>query len=1038
MATLGASDHQDPSLSSSPSPHSAHPSASSNDPSALNSNASSLMPPDPNRSRSSSSSKALLTRALSEAQAAVQLDNAYDIPAALDAYQRAVDLLSQVMEASTSADEQERLRIIHDSYLFRIHLLSSPPTPAPIESSVPSDEGALLSPTHLPLQQQQMALSFLPQSPPPRQPLPQPPSRQLDQIRSPGSSALASTAPASSSNIIAPLQPKGHVSENVQGATPPSRRAKKHIPAPLQPSSYGILPPPEPKTPRLRSDSTSVNDHGNVASPGHTRHHVRSHTGGSAHRVTGDIVSAAEQLQAQSQQRMHRVKSREHLGIPMNSAPTTPLPPTPTALGPPPSSPPPVPTPAPGSVSVSSSSISPPSIPPIPSLGANQTSLASLGPQPLTSQSPRAPPPSQTPVSLVSPPASPANAIRRGSPLAAPPTSSSLGQQLNQNQNQQQQQLSSPAPPPSQAAPASQKSFLSTPENSPEENTNDVDHGRFSEENPVTDDWLPDLSSKSLSATEESLDHASEDPYPRDKALLKGLNIENHSEQSQPQVAQTGSTEQEGQKLVESTPTAPVQQPQPQQQQQISQHQRSASQSSALSAHQPVVSQSSRSPLSGPMYSFQAGASSISSLHALDNPSYKRISDSARSIKEGSSLARSSGASVTTNGPAPVGSPSSQSSASSPQPTRPDMLRHHSSFSKLGGSNSTSPTLDKPWSPSMSGANQPTLGGSTLFDVIAEDPFAGMGFPLPPPFVEPPPVDPYMRCFWLIRKLEQTMTTGGFLTKRMYVPRAIWYQSLVRLPAADTKMSACQSLTTLLNKMTTQSQKGHLNLLVDSGGGSEGDADRKAILKELEALETAALQVQVKLSKKLSFIHRPGKSGTPLTIATNQGYTEDLQGPVTSGTASIYGAASIYNGNGSFDWLGNDEPPMPTSSGNTAQEKAKKGGVSVGGSAPDAGGLKSQWKSFSKSVQKSIGNDKVEDTSSYTESVVKLFQASYILESMLRHYNALSPFQTHIQIVNRLRRLCDVLNLVICAFVVRDLGELMGKYVKRVGAWVAD
>ncbi|KAG0262427.1 hypothetical protein BG011_010144, partial [Mortierella polycephala] len=594
----------------------------------------------------------------------------------------------------------------------------------------------------------------------------------------------------------------------------------------------------------------------------------------------------------------------------------------------------------------------------------------------------------------------------------------------------QQQQQPSPAPPPNQAAPAPQKSFLSTPENSPEENSNDAVHDKFYDENPVTDDWLPNLSSKSLSATEESLDHASEDPYPRDKVPLKGLNIENQSEQSQPQVAQTGSTGQEDQKPVESTSTAPVQQ------QQIPQHHRSASQSSTLSAHQLAASQSSRSPLSGPMYSFQAGTSSISSLHALDNPSYKRISDSARSIKEGSSLARSSGGSVTTNGSALAGSPPPQSSTSSPQPTRPAMLRHHSSFSKLGGANSTSPTMDKPWSPSMSGASQSTLGGSTLFDVIAEDPFAGMGFPLPPPFVEPPPADPYMRCFWLIRKLEQTMTTGGFLTKRMYVPRAIWYQSLVRLPAADTKMSTCQSLAMLLNKMATQSQKGHLNLLVESGGGSEGDADRKAILKELETLETVALQVQVKLSKKLSFIHRPGKNGTPLTIATNQGYTEDLQGPVTGGNASIYGAASTHNG--SFDWLGNDEPPMPTSSGITAQEKAKKGGVSVGGSAPDAGGLKSQWKSFSKSVQKSIGSDKVEDTSSYTESVVKLFQASYILESMLRHYNALSPFQTHIQIVNRLRRLCDVLNLVICAFVVRDLGELMGKYVKRVGAWVAD
>lgn len=70
--------------------------------------------------------------------------------------------------------------------------------------------------------------------------------------------------------------------------------------------------------------------------------------------------------------------------------------------------------------------------------------------------------------------------------------------------------------------------------------------------------------------------------------------------------------------------------------------------------------------------------------------------------------------------------------------------------------------------------------------------------------------------------------------------------------------------------------------------------------------------------------------------------------------------------------------------------------------------------------------------------MIRLFQASYFLEAMLRHYSALTPFGTQLQIVNKIRRLADVLNQVICAFVVRDMGELMAKYMKRVGAWVAD
>ncbi|KAF9956974.1 hypothetical protein BGZ72_002297 [Mortierella alpina] len=68
--------------------------------------------PTSDRPKSSSSAKALLMKALLEAQAAVQMDNEGDIDGALEAYNRAVALLSKVMEASSSADEQERLRAI--------------------------------------------------------------------------------------------------------------------------------------------------------------------------------------------------------------------------------------------------------------------------------------------------------------------------------------------------------------------------------------------------------------------------------------------------------------------------------------------------------------------------------------------------------------------------------------------------------------------------------------------------------------------------------------------------------------------------------------------------------------------------------------------------------------------------------------------------------------------------------------------------------------------------------------------------------------
>ncbi|KAF9428931.1 hypothetical protein BGZ94_000426 [Podila epigama] len=975
--------------------------------------------------------------ALLEAQSAVQLDNANDIVAALEAYGRAVHLLSKVMEASSSPDEQERLRTIHDSYLFRIHLLSTPPSHAPAttatvdttgttgdsatgESGTTGTIGTVSEQSHSHVVAQiapaQTHSASIPPPPHPHQPLPPPPQRPAD-----------APPPA------------------------PTRRVKKSAPTPLPLHGGPILPPSEPRTPRHRSDSISAPDSG--PEPPRVRHHTRSHTGGSTHRsVTSDLGSVTEQGQAHAAQQQRipgvpKVRSRDHLGVPIHSAPTTPLPPTPV-----------IPT---GSVTGSGATSPSTSNPPTPNMTGSQTFMASLAANPPTSPPPRTPLP-HVPSSLASPPASPAHATRRTMPSAPapppyPPPSSSASASISQQQAPPTTPMPLLPPMPAHPPPLPTQSSMSQPHLSGTPNTqaksplsppapihsisnanvpeSDDIHliqtitSNFYEDDLISDEWLPDLSSsKGHLSFENQGDKLSDDPLPRNRvpstASFSGSQLDQLA-------SDTRTLSLSGTDAGETTMN-----PQPQfKQQQQQQHQRSFSQSSILSVHmqqpqQPSNNQASKSPLSGPMYSFHQGSGSMSSLHALDNsPSQaKRISDSARSIKEGSPLARTAAtanAGASTNG------------SSTPTPTRPSLLHQHSSsklsttVSNTSMSTTASPTMDKSWSPNLNGGHT-TQGGMTLFDVISDDPFGGMSFPLPPPFVDPPPTDTHLRCFWLMHKLEQTMMTGGFLTKRMFVPRAIWYQSLVRLPAADAKISALQTLTTLFSKFMTTSRAMHVNLMAEAG--PEGDKDRTTIVKELDQMETAANQVQAKLSKKLSFIHRPGKSGSPLTVGTNQGYHEDMQGPPTNGgggTPSIYGASSIYGSN-SFDWSGQEEPPMPnqtttTSMSPSGAEKKKGGGVSVGSAGTDAsGGLKSQWKSFSKSVQKSM------------EAVIRLFQASYFLESMMRHYMTLTPFGSQLQILNKLRRLTDVLNQAICAFVVRDMGELMGKYVKRVSAWVSE
>lgn len=79
-----------------------------------------------------------------------------------------------------------------------------------------------------------------------------------------------------------------------------------------------------------------------------------------------------------------------------------------------------------------------------------------------------------------------------------------------------------------------------------------------------------------------------------------------------------------------------------------------------------------------------------------------------------------------------------------------------------------------------------------------------------------------------------------------------------------------------------------------------------------------------------------------------------------------------------------------------------------------------------------------EDTSVYTETIMHLFQSSYVLESMLKHYDSLAPFQTHLQLINKLRRLIEFLYFVVCPFVLQDLQELVPKYLKQISLSVTE
>ena len=246
------------------------------------------------------------------------------------------------------------------------------------------------------------------------------------------------------------------------------------------------------------------------------------------------------------------------------------------------------------------------------------------------------------------------------------------------------------------------------------------------------------------------------------------------------------------------------------------------------------------------------------------------------------------------------------------------------------------------------------------------------------------------------------MTSGGFLSQRLYVPKLIWHQKAsVRLPAIEAKIQACNTLSQFLDRLVAQSQSGKLVLLVEIGGHVEKlEQERQKVLKELETFEQVTLDQWTKLSKKMSFIVRPGKgpggapgAGANGMSANNAGYR-----PMHHYQHGDYQYTPYHqhrpphhhqdDSGGPYDWLKNDDPVSvilkPESMSPTSSGTMSGGAMSAGlmtsstltsSSISDKGGsgannvnnsnkratsdLMSQWKSFSKTVQKAVVNEKM-------------------------------------------------------------------------------
>ncbi|CAG8524805.1 625_t:CDS:2 [Acaulospora colombiana] len=120
---------------------------------------------------------------------------------------------------------------------------------------------------------------------------------------------------------------------------------------------------------------------------------------------------------------------------------------------------------------------------------------------------------------------------------------------------------------------------------------------------------------------------------------------------------------------------------------------------------------------------------------------------------------------------------------------------------------------------------------------------------------EPPPKDIHLRPFWLMRLLERTMTTGGYLTPKLYIPCNLWLQGHAKLTAIDTKISSCDVVLNCLIRLSKTSIDDIANLS-----------------RELEGIESIIEGLQNSLARKLSYVESTnGKSRQSTSSLMNWG-----------------------------------------------------------------------------------------------------------------------------------------------------------------------
>ncbi|EPS44258.1 hypothetical protein H072_1769 [Dactylellina haptotyla CBS 200.50] len=324
-----------------------------------------------------------------------------------------------------------------------------------------------------------------------------------------------------------------------------------------------------------------------------------------------------------------------------------------------------------------------------------------------------------------------------------------------------------------------------------------------------------------------------------------------------------------------------------------------------------------------------------------------------------------------------------------------------------------------------SGTGLPT-GGFHLFDNRIHSPTGARGgendssHPVP---LEPMPTEQLSKTFWLMRSLNNAISNphGGYLSKKLFVPREIWLMKGVKLKCIEEKIMASDNLTTALKKLS----------LVD-----RTDAD--LLLKELQDLESVMTKTEVILTKKLG--SDVGASGASAMFKGTDNDGDSMGNGIDTGSG-MKGSGSSSGGRSYWKKL-----------------RSKNTSSIISGSSSSYGALPSarSLESYSENINHGGGGGagygagmEMENGehpgfggftgpfAGYMYALSKLFEAAQVLDQLSVHIESHSiHIKTQIGLDLSINRASEFFGLVVCRFVLADVTILLDKYLKRASEWV--